>query len=346
MVRRDGLARSTDTIEGPSRPVDRARRGRARARPRPRGRVGRHPRGEPHQKSRVADCPGHVFHRVVVEAAPAVDVRHPAARLAVRPRREDRGRRAVGEKRVDDYAFQGVVDLEVKGAELRADHQHPGVRLALAEAVGHPKGIERRVAPHESDEGALRVGGQVEPLDEFNVEPRGEKAGAADGHHVRDLVRLRVGPVEGPTGNVFRQRNGGLLVLLVPLPGGRGRVERPVLRKEGKGLRVIFPVVLHTRVPVVDRRLLVERRQTRPQGLRQALDLLHKLGRFRLGLAEGRVARSNRLDDGVHAEPGALEKRRSPVHFRQTRNLHGSWARSGRTAPPAPCGRARRRPHV
>jgi len=42
MVRRDGLARSTDTIGGPPRPGNRASRGRARARPWPRGRRARH----------------------------------------------------------------------------------------------------------------------------------------------------------------------------------------------------------------------------------------------------------------------------------------------------------------
>ena len=107
---------------------------------------------------------------------------------------DQRGGAAVAEDQEGQHLLQVVDLLQVQGAELQADHQHPRLGLGSDDVAGELQRADGRIAAHEADEGALDR--RVEPaaLHQLKVQARGGEAGAGGDDQVGDALQVLAQP--------------------------------------------------------------------------------------------------------------------------------------------------------
>ena len=81
--------------------------------------------------------------------------------------------------------------LQMQGAQLEIDHQHPRLGLRADDVAGELEPGQGRLAAHEADHGALDARPQPEPLDDLQVEARRVEAGAGGDDQMGDRLAPR-----------------------------------------------------------------------------------------------------------------------------------------------------------
>jgi hypothetical protein len=156
--------------------------------------------------------------------SPAFRHHDAAESLHLQPRRlgaDDRRRAAIGEQQEAQQLLERRGVLQVQRAELEADDQHPRLRLAAHRVPGDLQRVDRGLAAHEADHGALHAARQVVALHQVAVEAGCDEAGAGGDDQVRDARRF-LRQAEPGEGGVGQRRRLGLVAGHAGAGGGEG----------------------------------------------------------------------------------------------------------------------------
>src|ERR1039458_767894 len=144
-----------------------------------------------HVESLFADAPGDE-----VIGAGEVDGEKTVDGEADGLRGDEIGGTAIGEDREGKQLLEILCLLHVQGAELEREQQDFSVGLGANDVASGLERVDGGIAAHETDEGALDRGVEVEKLDDFVVESRRVQAGAAGDDDVSNALAFGVGERE------------------------------------------------------------------------------------------------------------------------------------------------------
>jgi hypothetical protein len=99
------------------------------------------------------------------------------------------GGAAVAEDQEREHLLELLRLLQVQRAEFEVEHQHLRVRFGAHNVPRLLEAVDRRIAAHEADHGALDRGIEAEVIENVEVEPRRVEAGAGRDQHMRDAAR-------------------------------------------------------------------------------------------------------------------------------------------------------------